>query len=344
MPAQTLSAAPLPSLEGFVGALRAVAEPTRLRLAVLLCRAELTVTEISRVVGQSQPRTSRHLRLLLDADILERVPEGAHVFYRVADRGEPATLVRQLAARAPAGDPVIAADAAALEEVRRARLQAAAGCLRSHADELAATLPLQVAEADVERGMLELIGASEPIERLLDIGTGSGRMLELLAPVSERSIGLDVRRDMVALARAKLGQARLSQASVRQGDLHRPPLPAASFDVAVMHHVLHLLDDPGESIADAARLLRPGGRLLIADYAPHDLEFLRERHGHRHLGIAAAQMRAWAADAGLEIETERTLAPPRPAGAEQLTVALWLLRARGRGSAASAAVPRAAVA
>jgi SAM-dependent methyltransferase len=111
-----------------------------------------------------------------------------------------------------------------------------------------------------------------------------------------------------------------------------------------MHHVLHLLDDPGESIADAARLLRPGGRLLIADYAPHHLEFLRERHGHRHLGIAAAQMRAWAADAGLEIETERTLPPPRPAGAEQLTVALWLLRARGRDSAASAAVPRAAVA
>jgi len=111
-----------------------------------------------------------------------------------------------------------------------------------------------------------------------------------------------------------------------------------------MHHVLHLLDDPGESIVDAARLLRPGGRLLIADYAPHDLEFLRERHGHRHLGIAAAQMRAWAADAGLEIETERTLPPPRPAGAEQLTVALWLLRARGRDSAASAAVPRAAVA
>jgi ArsR family transcriptional regulator len=183
--------------------------------------------------------------------------------------------------------------------------------------------------------MLELIGAAEPIERLLDIGTGTGRILELLAPVSERSVGLDVSRDMVAAARAKLGQARLSRASVRQGDLHRPPFEAASFDVAVMHHVLHLLDDPGEAIVDAARLLRAGGRLLVADFAPHQLEFLRQRHGHRHLGIDDHDMRSWAAHGGLEIEAERTLRPPGP---EQLTVRLWLLRAQPRSAAASAAV------
>ena len=248
-----------PSIDGFLGTLRALAEPTRLRLALLLCSSELTVTEISHVIGQSQPRTSRHLRLLLDADILERSPEGAHVFYRVCDGGDRADLVRQLADRVPAGDPLVAADAAALERVLAARVQAAATCLRSHDDEVAALRSLQVAEADVEHAMLELIGATEPIERLLDIGTGTGRILELLAPVSERSVGLDVSRDMVAAARAKLGEARLSRASVRHGDLHRPPFEAASFDVAVMHHVLHLLDDPGEAVADAARLLRPGG-------------------------------------------------------------------------------------
>jgi SAM-dependent methyltransferase len=291
---------PPPSLDRFVGMLRAVAEPTRLRLAVLLSRAELTVTEITKVLGQSQPRTSRHLRLLLDASIVERLPEGAHVFYRVCDSGEGAELVRRIADRVGSDDPVFAADAAALERVREARLQAAATYLRSHTDELAATRALAVAPSDVERGMLELVGATEPIERLLDIGTGSGRMLELLAPVSERSVGLDVSRDMVALARAKLGQARLSRASVRQGDLHRPPFEAASFDVAVMHHVLHLLDDPAEAIVDAARLLRPGGRLLVADFAPHELELLRERHGHRQLGIADRQLREWAALAGLE--------------------------------------------
>jgi SAM-dependent methyltransferase len=329
------SSPPLPSLDGFVSTLRAVAEPTRLRLAVLLSRAELTVTEISHVLGQSQPRTSRHLRLLLDADILERAPEGAHVFYRVCDGGAGAELVRRLADRVPADDPVIAADAAALERVRQARVLAAARYLRSHADEAAALRSLQVAEADVEHAMLELIGAAEPIERLLDIGTGTGRILELLAPVSERSVGLDVSRDMVAAARAKLGQARLSRASVRQGDLHRPPFEAASFDVAVMHHVLHLLDDPGEAIVDAARLLRAGGRLLVADFAPHQLEFLRQRHGHRHLGIDDRDMRSWAAHGGLEIEAERTLRPPGP---EQLTVRLWLLRAQPRSAAASAAV------
>jgi SAM-dependent methyltransferase len=331
-------AEPPPSLEGLVSTLRAVAEPTRLRLALLLTTAELTVTEICQIVGQSQPRTSRHLRLLLDAGILERVPEGAHVFYRVADGGEGAQLARALADRAPAGDPVFDADTAALERVLDTRLRAAAGYLRTHADEQATLRPLHVADSDVEHSMLELIGAREPIERLLDIGTGSGRILELLAPVSARSIGLDVSRDMVTLARAKLGQARLSRASVRQGDLHRPPFEASSFDVAVMHHVLHLLDDPGEAIADAARLLRPGGRLLVADFAPHSLEFLRERHGHRHLGIADRQMLGWTAQAGLEIESERTLAPAQPADPGRLTVRLWLARAPARSASPKAAV------
>jgi SAM-dependent methyltransferase len=333
MPEFTESSAPLPSLGGFVSTLRAVAEPTRLRLAVLLSRAELTVTEISNVIGQSQPRTSRHLRLLLDADILERSPEGAHVFYSLCDAGAGAELVRRLTDRVPADDPVFAADAAALERVRQARVHAAASYLSSQADEAAALRSLHIAEADVEHAMLELIGAAEPIERLLDIGTGTGRILELLAPVSERSVGLDVSRDMVAAARAKLGQARLSRASVRQGDLHRPPFEAASFDVAVMHHVLHLLDDPAEAIADAARLLRGGGRLLVADFAPHELGFLREQHGHRHLGIDERDMAAWAEQGGLEIETERTLAPTGP---QQLTVRLWLLRAPPRSEAARA--------
>ena len=335
MPESSRPSAPLASLDGLVATLRAVAEPTRLRLAVLLSRAELTVTEISSVIGQSQPRTSRHLRLLLDANILERAPEGAHVFYRVCDGGGGAELVRRLADQVPAGDPVIAADAAALERVRQARVLAAARYLSSQADEAAVLSSLQVAEADVEHAMLELIGAAEPVARLLDIGTGTGRMLELLAPVSERSVGLDVSRDMVAAARAKLGQARLSRASVRQGDLHRPPFEAGSFDVAVMHHVLHLLDEPGEAIADAARLLRPGGRLLVADFAPHQLDFLREQHGHRHLGIDEHDMQAWAEHGGLENETQRTLRPPGP---RQLTVRLWLLRARPRSVAARSAV------
>jgi len=139
------------------------------------------------------------------------------------------------------------------------------------------------------------------------------------------------------LARAALGEAQLSQASVRQGDLHRPPFEAASFDVAVMHHVLHLLDDPGEAVADASRLLRPGGRLLVADFATHRLEFLRREHGHRRLGIADEEMRAWAKAAGLAIESDRLLPSPEPSHGEQLTVRLWLLRGRSPGGPRTAA-------
>jgi ArsR family transcriptional regulator len=262
-------------LGDLVGILRAVAEPTRLRLVVLLNRAELTVTEISQVIGQSQPRTSRHLRLLVDADILERTPEGAFVFYRLAEGSPSAELAGRLAELVPDEDPGIAADLAALERVRQVRSQAAAALLGAHADELATVRALHVAEAEVERAVLELIGGEGPIGRLLDIGTGTGRILELLAPHSERSIGLDVDHDMLVLARAALGEAQLSHASVRQGDLHRPPFEAGSFDVAVMHHVLHLLDDPAGAIVDAARLLRARGRLLVVDFAPHEVEFLR---------------------------------------------------------------------
>jgi ArsR family transcriptional regulator len=320
-----------------VNTLRAVAEPTRLRLVALLNRAELTVTEISHVIGQSQPRTSRHLRLLVDADILERTPEGAFVFYRLADGSPSAELARQLAELVPAEDPAIAADLAALERVRQVRSEAAAALLSMHADELATVRALHVAETEIERSMLELIAGEGPIGRLLDIGTGTGRILELLAPHSERSIGLDVDHDMLVLARAALGEAKLSHASVRQGDLRRPPFEAASFDVAVMHHVLHLLDDPAGAIVDAARLLRRGGRLLVVDFAPHDLEFLRERHGHRYLGISDEQMCTWAASAGLEIEREEALRPPEPAG-ERLTVRLWLLRAPAHSAGQTAAI------
>jgi SAM-dependent methyltransferase len=214
--------------------------------------------------------------------------------------------------------------------VRQARAQAAAAYRDAHATELAALQDLYVPESEVERSMLELLVGEGPIGRLLDIGTGTGRILELLAPHSERSVGLDLDHDMLLLARAALGESQLSHASVRHGDLHRPPFEAASFDVAVMHHVLHLLDDPGGAVIDAARLLRPGGRLLIADFASHELERLRD-HGHRHLGISDGELAGWAGAAGLEIETEQSLPPAR--ADEQLTVRLWLLRAHSAGQA-----------
>jgi SAM-dependent methyltransferase len=323
----TLTPAIAPELgfDDLVGSLRAVAEPTRLRLVALLGREELTVTEISRVINQSQPRTSRHLRLLVDAGILERAPEGAFVYYRLAEDSPAAGLAHRVTAAAPTNDAIIAADLAALSRVRQARIEAATAYRSAHADELEGLRELYVGEAAVERALLDMLIGEGPIGRLLDIGTGTGRILELLAPHTEQSVGLDVDHDMLQLARAALGEAQLSRAAVRHGDLHRPPFEAGSFDVAVMHHVLHLLDAPDSAIEDAARLLRPGGRLLVADFATHGLERLRSEHGHRCLGIADREMLSWAEQAGLEIESERTLPPTNDA--EQLTVRLWLLRA-----------------
>lgn len=323
--------------DALVGALRAVAEPTRLRLVALLGREELTVTEISGVIGQSQPRTSRHLRLLVDAGVLERAPEGAFVYYRLAEDSLEAELAHRIASLTPSTDVTIAADLAALSRVRQARIEAAIAYRNAHADELEGLRDLYVGEAAVERALLDMLVGEGPIGRLLDIGTGTGRILELLAPHTEQSVGLDVDHDMLQLARAALGEAQLSRAAVRHGDLHRPPFEAGSFDVAVMHHVLHLLDAPGGAISDAARLLRPGGRLLVADFATHDLEQLRNLHGHRCLGISDKDMLGWAIQAGLEVEDERALPPTNPT--ERLTVRLWLLRATARGGRPAGSVP-----
>ena len=316
-----------------VGTLRAIAEPTRMRLVALLAGAELSVTEISQVIGQSQPRTSRHLRLLVDAGVLERAPESTFVYYRVAEGSPAAQLARSLAAVTPPSDPTLAVDLAALSRVRQARIEAAVAYRDAHLDELEGLSDLYVGEAAVERELLDMLAAEAPIGRLLDIGTGTGRVLELLGPLAEQSVGLDVDHDMLVLARAALGESQLSQAAVRHGDVHRPPFEAGSFDVAVMHHVLHLLDAPGAAVGAAARLLRPGGCLLVVDFATHDLERLRKLHGHRCLGIADNDMLAWAVQAGLDLETERSLAPADPG--QQLTVRLWMLRSLGRDAPAS---------
>ena len=270
------------------------------------------MTEISQVIGQSQPRTSRHLRLLVDAGILERAPESAFVYYRLAEGSPAAQLACSLAAVTPPTDPTLAVDLAALSRVRQARIEAAVAYRDAHADELEGLSGLYVGEAAVERELLDMLAAEAPIGRLLDIGTGTGRVLELLAPLAEQSVGLDVDHDMLVLARAALGESQLTQAAVRHGDLHRPPFEPGSFDVAVMHHVLHLLDAPGAAVSDAARLLRPGGCLLVVDFATHDLERLRKLHGHRCLGIADNDMLAWAVQAGLDLETERALPAGRP--------------------------------
>ncbi len=295
--------------------LRAVAEPTRLRLLSLCADGEMTVSELTRILGQSQPRVSRHLKLLCDAGLVERRPEGSWVFYRLADDGDGGALGRQIAALVPDDDAQVALDRKRLAENKQARAMRAAAYFRANAAAWDSIRSLHVDEAEVERALAEAVPAAA--DELLDIGTGTGRMLQLFGDRVARGVGIDVSRDMLAVARANLEAAGLRNCQVRQGDMYGLPLADAAFDVVTIHQVLHYADRPAAVIAEAARVLRPGGRLVIADFAPHDLEHLRDEAAHHRLGFADAEVAEWCLGAGLR---------PGPAHrlpGDPLTVVIW---------------------
>jgi ubiquinone/menaquinone biosynthesis C-methylase UbiE/DNA-binding transcriptional ArsR family regulator len=304
------------------GTLKAAGEATRLRILALLMEAELTVSDLTEILRQSQPRLSRHLRLLTEAALVERFREGSWAFFRLGEHGAMADIARALMARLDANDPVIARDRERLAAVRAARATAAQNYFRRHAAEWDRIRKLHVADTAVEDA-IRLALTDKPIRALLDLGTGTGRMLELFAPDIERGLGLDLSLDMLALARARLDRAGLKHCSVRQGDIHDLALPRDAFDAVIIHQVLHFLDDSARAIREAARVLRPGGRLLVVDFAPHDLEFLRDEHAHRRLGFAAETMTQWLEAAGLDVLRQQTL-PPGPEG--KIAVSLWLAR------------------
>lgn len=320
-------------MDKLVAMLRAAGDPTRLRLLLLLREAELAVSELIEIVGQSQPRVSRHLKLLGEAGLLERFKEGSWVFYRAADQGKGAELSRALAALA---DPaMIATDRARLGHVRDARAAAAAAYFKTNAAEWERIRALHAPEKDVEAAIVRRLTA-KPIEELLDAGTGTGRMLELLAPHAKRAVGIDVSPDMLAIARDRLAKDNLSRVQVRLGDIYRLPFNAGSreagFDTVLFHQVLHYLDDPGAAVAEAARVMRPGGRLAIADFAPHDLEFLRDDYAHRRLGFSDREVKGWFEAAHLKVGESETIAPEKP-GANKLTVKLWFATAKAKDAA-----------
>ncbi len=297
--------------------LRAAAEETRLRLLVLCADSELTVSDLTAILGQSQPRVSRHLKVLCDAGLLERFREGSWAFFRLSQRGLGATLARGLVERLSLQDAQIALDLERLHAVKQARAESAARYFDENAADWDRIRTLHVAENEVEAAVLTRLGPG-PFGDILDIGTGTGRLLELMAPRAERAIGLDLSREMLALARTNLDKAGLKNCSVRQGDLYALPFPAGSFDAVTLHQVLHYLEDP-----EAARVLRPGGKLIVVDFAPHDLEELRDRHAHRRLGFPQADVDAWTAAAGLDVEESQVL-PGKP-----LTVILWSAQSKG---------------
>lgn len=333
-------AAPPETLDSLLAGIRAAADTSRLRLLAICAQGEWTVTELTQVLGQSQPRVSRHLKLLADAGLLERFREGSWVFYRRARTGAGARLARNLCRMLPADDPDLALDRQRLGAVRAARQEQAAQYFAAQANRWDQVRSLYVDEAKVEAALLGVFGERPP-RNLLDIGTGTGRVLQLFAPRIGFGLGIDLSREMLTVARANLDRTSLRNCQVRHGDMYHLPLPDGSFDAATMHNVLHFADDPGAALAEAARVLRPGGRLVVVDFARHELEFLRREHAHRRLGFTDAEMRGWFTTAGLTPE------PPVRLAGDPLTVVIWAARRAGEvdvGQSSPAPLERSAVA
>ena len=321
-------------MDKLLGSLRAVAESTRLRILVLCARAELSVRDLTHILEQSQPRVSRHLKVMTEAGLLERFREGQWVFYRVAEseRGTAGYLAHSLIAQIPEDDATLARDLARLAAVKQARAEAAQAYFRRNAVQWDQIRRLHVDDTEVEAALRRLVPAGA-VGDLLDIGTGTGRVIEVFGDRYDRALGIDRSQEMLTVARHRLDRPGMGPWQVRQADMYALPVPDAAFDTATLHMVLHYAEHPNEVIAEAARALRPGGRLIVVDFAPHQEESLRDEHAHRRLGFPDTEVHRWFARAGLIPEQSARLPGTR------LTVCLWAGR---KQSAYNAVQPQAA--
>lgn len=304
------------SPEATVEVLRAAGEPTRLRILSLLAVEELSVMELARILDQSQPRVSRHLKLMAEAGLIERFPDGAWVFYRLPASGSTRHLAD--AVLDLLDGEVADRDGARLQEVRAERHAQAADYFERVAPQWDQIRSLYVSESAVEAAINRAAGAG-PFGRVVDLGTGSGRMLSLLGDRARSAVGLDLSHQMLNVARRNVAQAGLDGIELRHGDIFATRLPGESADLVVVHQVLHYLTDPAAAVAEAARLVEPGGRLLVVDFAPHDHERLRQEHQHRRLGFSDAEMARWVSEAGLVPSAPIALPPDH----DGLTVTIW---------------------
>ena len=296
--------------------LRAVGEPTRLRIVALCAYGELSVSELTQILSQSQPRVSRHLKLLVEAGLLDRFREGAAVYYRIADRTQPAYLARTIVDLLPEDDSELNRDLQRLDQVKQKRADMARAYFRQNAARWNEIRALHVPEALLEKEFVKVIG-DQPIGDFLDIGTGTGRILELLAERVERGMGIDVSSEMLTVARTNLESANLRNVHVRQGDMYNVPVEDQSIDLATLHLVLHYSDDPALVIQEAARVLRPNGRLVIVDFKTHHEEQLRAEHKHHRLGFDDEEIQTWLQNSGMQSDASIGLQ------GDPLTVKIW---------------------
>lgn len=310
-------------MEDLLNGLRAIAETTRVRLLFALSHGEFNVSELTRILGQSQPRVSRHLKLMAEAGLLSRYKEGSWVLFRLREDGEGGALARAIVDLLPARDAILVRDLARIEDIRNERAEMAARYFKENAANWDKLRSLHVREEEVEAAMRGLAGGGS-LGTFLDLGTGTGRILSLFAPQTSQAIGLDSSREMLAIARTTIEKQGLRHVQVRHGDLYALPFADGTADFITIHQVLHYLDDPGRAIQEAARMLKPGGRLLIVDFAPHDLEELREEQAHRRLGVAGDHMAGWLQRASLTVQVHRLLPPSAEEKNGGLTVSIWL--------------------
>ncbi len=298
--------------------LKALADPTRLRIVALLRRVELAVSDLTRILRQSQPRVSRHLKILADDGVIDRNKEGAWVYLRLTDRPDILRVIEALEGCDLVDAAQARADQRELESVLADRQAAAQSYFAENAAAWDQVRSMHISETEVEAAVSRHL-LRETVETLLDLGTGTGRMLELFGPHIRRGIGVDMSPEMLKLARAKLEAAGLGHCQVRLGDMYALP-DGLHCDAVIMHQVLHFADDPGAAIAEAARQLASNGRLLVVDFAAHENQLLLVEHQHRRLGFGDPQIADWMADAGLDIEVVEALP------SQLLTVKLWIGR------------------
>ena len=303
-------------MEALLAGLRAAGEPTRLRLLALCAHAELSVTELTNILAQSQPRVSRHLKLLVEAGLLSRFREGSQVFYRLAAPGSDGHLARSIIALLPTEDAELSRDKMRLEKIRQKKLAIAETYFKENAADWNKIRTLHVPESDVERLLLEVVG-TQRVRDYLDIGTGTGRMLELFSDQIDRGTGIDTSAEMLAIARIQLEHERYKHIQIRKGDMYNMPIADSSIDLASLHLVLHFSLEPASVIAEAARTLRPSGRLIVVDFASHQEEHLRTDHQHQRLGFADQEIQQYIERAGLESGPVSSLV------GDPLTVKIW---------------------
>ena len=305
------------TVEQLLNALKASGEETRLRILALFKSGELTVTELVTVLRQSQPRISRHLRLLCEAGLLERHREGTWIFYRLTEANEQAKLIKSIMNFFPYNDQTLQHDQERLADVKRERDKKAAKYFKENAENWDQIRSLYVPEKQVEEFLLQEVKGKK-IDDLLDVGTGTGRMLELFSNHAKHGIGIDLSREMLAVARSQLERKKINHMQVRQGDMYDLALKDNSIDLVIFHQVLHFADDPLAAIKETARILKDKGFVIIIDFLPHNFEKLREEFAHRRLGFSNTEVNEWCNATGLNLTKKEIMK------GSELDIAIWI--------------------